>query len=63
MNKLSTYFWPALTVLLSIVFATLFYPVAEQGYGEVKATLFTLLGLIVIWLVYAIRVFIFSRKE
>jgi hypothetical protein len=63
MKKLKKFFWPVLTIILSFVFAMLFYPIAEKEYGTLNAVLFTTVGLAVIWLVFTIRVFIFSGND
>lgn len=54
-------FWLIATVIISAVFAVLAYPVFRQAQGPLPAALYTLLGLAVIWLVFIVRSWIFSR--
>jgi len=54
-------FWLLLTVVISAVFAILAFPVFQQANGPLPAALYTLLGLGVIWIVFSIRSWIFSK--
>ncbi len=56
-------FWIGLAVALSALFAVLFYPAARRTYNPGTSLVFTALGVIVIWIVYFIRVMIFSRLD
>jgi hypothetical protein len=61
MSKYLNKTWIIITIILSAVFAVLFYPVAAERVGTLKALVFTMIGLLVIWLVYLIRAHIFSK--
>jgi len=61
MSKYFNKYWIAASILLSLDFAVLFYPVAAERVGHLKAIGFTMAGLAVIWIVYVIRAMIFSR--
>ena len=61
MSRYVNRFWIWITIFLSVVFAALFVPVAARNIGLGKAILYTLIGLIVIWMVYLIRAHIFGR--
>lgn len=53
--------WIALPVLLSIIFAVLFYPVVSQSYGQGASVGLTVAGICVIWVVYFVRAYVFAR--
>ena len=53
--------WVILPILLSIVFAALFFPVVNKQYAPRLAVLFTVIGVCVIWVVYLVRAYIFTR--
>jgi hypothetical protein len=61
MSKYVNKWWFAITILLNVVFAALFIPIATRNVGLWKAILYTLIGLIVIWIVYFIRAYIFGQ--
>jgi hypothetical protein len=53
--------WIGFTLVLTIIFILLFSTAIVDEYGIIKTTFFTLLGVIVIWIVYFIRANIFSK--
>lgn len=55
--------WTLMTVVLSVVFAVLAFPVFRQAQGFLPAVLYTFLGIVVIWAVYFVRSWIFSRPD
>jgi predicted transporter len=62
MARLHNRFWVAVTIVLCVVFAILFFPSVQQKYGFTLSLLMTLLGMLLIWANYFIRAYIFSRK-
>ncbi len=56
-NKL----WVIITVILNVVFVILFFPLSLKRVGTIKAIVFTLIGLLIIWIVYFVRAYIFSK--
>ncbi|KPL03692.1 MAG: hypothetical protein AMJ73_05700 [candidate division Zixibacteria bacterium SM1_73] len=63
MAKLYNRFWVTVTIVLSVVFAILFFPIVHPKYGFPLSLLITLLGLLFIWANYFIRAYIFSRNK
>lgn len=61
MKDLLNPFWIIITVIISVVFGVLFYPAVVGEHGELKTILYTALGILVIWIVYFIRAYIFSN--
>ena len=59
--KLYNRFWVCVTVVLSIAFAVLFFPVVQREFGLPGSALLTLLGILVIWGVYFVRARIFGK--
>ena len=57
--------WIVLPIVLSVIFAVLFIPVARRSQGLPLALLYTLIGLCVIWASYFVRARIFRswRRE
>ena len=59
--------WTGLTMMLSVVFAVLFFPAVHARYTLTESLAYTILGLIVIWGVYftraAILSHVFSREK
>jgi transcriptional regulator with XRE-family HTH domain len=55
--------WLWLTVLLSIIFVFLFYPIVDKNYSFLESAVYTGIGLIVIWGVFFIRARIFSSWD
>lgn len=53
--------WIVLPILLSVVFAALFFPVVERRYDLFSSLMYTFAGLCVIWITYFIRVHIFTH--
>ncbi len=53
--------WTWVSFFLSGLFAVLFYPIARETNGVVLSILLTALGIAVIWLVFVMRSWIFSR--
>jgi hypothetical protein len=56
-------FWIAFTLLLSVVFVALFVPATTEKIGFLKAISFAFIALLVIWGVYFIRAFVFSKFD
>ena len=54
-------FWTGLTLVLSIAFAALFFPMVYGRYTLTESLAFTGLGVLVIWGIYFVRSAIFSR--
>jgi len=52
--------WVTATVILSVVFAVLFFPYILPTCGFTGSLFLTLLGLLVIWTVYFLRAYIFT---
>ena len=63
MTRLYSRFWINVTLLLSVVFAVVFFPVFRERFGFAWSTLLTALGVMVIWAVYFIRAYIFTRGD
>ena len=63
MHRLYSRFWINVTVLLSAVFAVLFFPPVREKYGMTVSILATSAGVLVIWAVYFVRACIFSSHE
>ncbi len=61
MAKLRNRFWVGFMIVLSIVFAFLFFPLMQRKFFLTDAILLTMAGVAVIWGAYFIRVYIFSR--
>lgn len=53
--------WLALPLILSAVFAVLFFPVVREKYDAVLSVVFTVIGVVVIWAAYVIRAHVFSQ--
>ncbi len=62
MARLYNRFWVAVTTVLCVVFAVLFFPAVQRKYGFTVSLLMTLLGMLLIWANYLIRAYIFSSK-
>lgn len=63
MPRFHSRFWVIVTFLLSLIFAVLFLPLVFERYALGEAILLTAAGIIVIWGVYFIRAYIFSRMR
>jgi hypothetical protein len=63
MTRLFSAFWVAVTIVFSIMFTALFFPLVLDRYGPLPAFLLTVLGLLIIWAVYFVRALIFSRMD
>lgn len=61
MRKYFNRFWFIFTVILSAAFVVLFSSVLAESIGTVKTVIYNLIGLLVIWLVYIIRAYIFTK--
>lgn len=53
--------WVIATVVLCFVFAVLGFPVFLRARGMPSAVVYTLIGFVVIWLVYYVRAWVFTR--
>lgn len=60
MKKLYDPFWIGVTVVLSIIFVILLPISIIEKHGVVKTIVFTLVGLIFIWVTYFVRAYFFS---
>ena len=61
MNKIHHGPWLILPILLSAIFAVLFYPVVQERYESLYSILFTFVGVCMIWITYFIRANIFTH--
>ena len=61
MTKNKKKLWFTITVVLSIIFALIFYNVANKNVGDSDATIYTILGVLVIWIVYFLRGYVISK--
>jgi hypothetical protein len=59
--RMSSRFWIAATIFLSVLFAVLFFPEVHGRYSLGLSLLFTGVGIVVIWVVYIVRAYVFSR--
>jgi hypothetical protein len=55
--------WVILPIVLSVVFAVLFYPVVSARFELSLAVLLTVIGVGVIWASYVVRAYIFTRRD
>ena len=62
MKKLFSSFWFLLTVFLSAIFVVLFYPAIKENVGNSEAVLLSIVGVLVIWIVFFVRARMFSGK-
>jgi c-di-AMP phosphodiesterase-like protein len=60
MKKLYDPFWIGVTVVLLIIFVILLPISIIEKHGVVKTIVFTLVGLIFIWVTYFVRAYFFS---
>ena len=63
MAKFYNRFWVTVTIVLSVVFAILLFPIVQRKYGFPLSLLVTFLGVVFIWVNYFIRAYIFSRDK
>lgn len=61
MGKRISRFWISFTVVLSVVFAVVFFPIVRDKFFLTDAILLTLAGIAIIWGVYFLRAAIVSR--
>ena len=61
MKKYNRKFWFTVTAVLSIIFALLFYNYSKDIVGDSDVTIYTILGVLVIWIVYFILAYVFSK--
>jgi len=59
-SKYHNRFWVCVTTILSVVFAILFFTLIIDEYSFLLSALFTAIGVIFIWIVYFVRVLIFT---
>jgi Na+/H+ antiporter NhaC len=55
--------WIFLPIVLSVIFAAFFFPIARKTHELPLALLYTAIGICVIWGTYFVRVFIFERMS
>ena len=53
--------WVIVTIVLSVIFVVLGFPVFLRARGPGMAVLYTVVGLAVIWFVYLVRACVFGR--
>jgi hypothetical protein len=63
MTRLYSRFWVNITLLLSVVFAVVFFPLVQERYGLPWSVFLTLSGVLVIWAAYFVRAYLFTRGE
>lgn len=63
MPRLYNKFWVNVTIVLSLIFIILGFPIFQRKYGFISAFIFTFISVSVIWIVYLIRAYIFSTFE
>ena len=61
MIKYFNKFWFTFTAILCTVFVVLFFPMTIEKVGIGKAIIYTIIGLVVIWIVYFVRAYIFTQ--
>jgi hypothetical protein len=61
MRQLFHPFWIGLTIVLTLVFIILFPASIISRHGPFRTTIFTLIGVSVIWIVYFVRAYILSN--
>jgi uncharacterized membrane protein len=60
MKKWYDPFWVSVTVVLSIIFVILLPISIMEKHGTVKTIVFTLVGVVFIWVTYFVRAYFFS---
>jgi hypothetical protein len=55
--------WIIITVILCIVIAVFFFPIAAEKWGSLIGLLVTVLCIAFIWLVYFVRAHVFTIKR
>ncbi len=63
MKKSNSSFWLLLTIFLTAIFVVLFYPAAKERVGNDEAILYTIVGSLVIWIVFFARKRIFPKTR
>jgi purine-cytosine permease-like protein len=63
MKNLIDPFWIGVTVFLSVLLAILLPISIIEKHGTAKTIVFTVLGIIFIWVTYFIRAYFFSDKK
>lgn len=53
--------WFVLPLLLSLIFAALFFPIVREKYDVAMSVVLTITGVVVIWGSYMIRAHVFSQ--
>ena len=61
MGRLFHPFMTVITIVLTLIFIILFPAAIINQHGPFKTAIFTLIGVTVIWIVYFIRAYIFSK--
>ena len=56
-------FWIRVTVILSVFFAIMLPVSIIEKHGTAKTIVFTVLGIIFIWVTYFVRAYFFSDKK
>jgi len=63
MKNLIDPFWIRVTVILSIFFAIMLPVSIIEKHGTAKTIVFTVLGIIFIWVTYFVRAYFFSDEK
>ncbi len=53
--------WVLLPIVLSVIFALLFFPIVRKSHELTAALLYTAIGIFIIWGSYFVRAYIFGR--
>lgn len=59
-NRYFNRFWIWIPIILSAVFAILFFPLVRQQFSLIISILLTTAGMLVIWIIYLLRAVIFT---
>jgi uncharacterized membrane protein len=60
MKKLYDPFWVSVTVVLSVIFVIILPLSIIEKHGTLKTIVFTLVGVVFIWVTYLVRAYFFS---
>jgi hypothetical protein len=63
MKKLYDPFWIGVTIGLSVIFVILLPISIIEKHGTVKTIVFTLIGVVFIWVTYFVRAYFFSNDS
>ena len=63
MKKLYDPFWIGVTIVFSVIFIILLPISIIEKHGTVKTIVFTLIGVVFIWVTYFVRAYFFSNDS